>query len=631
MSHLGVARDVCTWLNHHEGTQLKPIIRLETALAETGQACPIPVAVENTADCPRYTGIHISSVQVTDAPLWMRQRLKAIGQRPINNIVDITNYILHDTGQPLHAFDADRIQGGKVRVMNLAEGTPFVGLDGKERKLSNGDLMICDALGTPMCIGGVFGGNGSGVTATTTNIFLESAWFHPVSIRKTSFHHLLRTDAAMHFEKSVDIGQTLEVLKKAALLIRKYAGGSLLTDPVDVYPSPEARPKVSLSDEYLLKMSGKAYPRKTVTGILEGMGFKLLSEESSAITVEVPTHKTDVSIPADLVEEIMRIDGFDNITIPSSITITPSVSDGNRDYYMREKLSGILAGIGFNEMLNNSITHSAHYSEEELSIAVKMLNNLSSELDTLRLTMLETGLQAMARNLNHRNDDLKLFEFGKTYLKNGDRYFEEDHLSLFTSGKVTGQSWNKPEEDADLFYLKGVLSSLAKQSGIGKLTFKTVESPRFAYSLEGYSGKQKLFTVGRPDAQTLKRFDIRTAVWFADIHWSAWLLTSGKSSIRYREIPKFPAVARDLSFVADKGLKYAELQKNIDALNLQQLKSYRLFDIFKSDKLGKDKQSMAMNFTFQDESKTMTDTDIDGLMNRITQAIEQKTGAEIRK
>lgn len=631
MSHLGVARDVCSWLNHHEGSSIQPIIRLANNIPSIGQACPIEVIVENADDCPRYTGILINGVTVAASPKWMQQRLKAIGQRPINNIVDITNYILHDTGQPLHAFDADQIKGGKIRVKNLPAGSTFIGLDDKERKLEAEDLMICDNQSNPMCMGGVFGGKESGVTEKTKNIFLESAWFHPVSIRKSSFKHHLRTDAAMHFEKSVDIGQTLEVLKKATLLIQTGAGGKTNSDPVDVYPIPRTKPVIELSYAYLQKMSGKAYEKQTVKNILLGMGFQLTKENSDYITVEAPTHKTDVSIPADLIEEIMRIDGFDNIEIPSSITISPSVSSGSRDYQMREKLSGILAGIGFNEMLNNSITHSANYTEEEMVRAVKMLNNLSSELDTLRLTMLETGLQTMARNLNHRNDNLRLFEFGKTYSKNETDYFEDDHLALFTSGKVNETSWNKAEEDANLFYLKGVINVLQVQSGIEKIKFSIETSDRFEYALTGTAGKLKVLTIGKPAEAVQKKFDIRVPVWYADIHWNNWLKAGEKNVIRYKEIAKFPAVQRDLSFVADNAITYGDVEKLLNALSIPQLRSYRLFDVFKSEKLGKDKQSLAMNFTFLDDEKTMKDEDIDKMMAKITSNIEKNLLAEIRK
>ena len=631
MSHWGVARDVCTWLNHHEGKNLTPVSKEKKELISAGKSCPIEVIIENTNDCPRYTGILIENVNISPAPKWMQQRLKAIGQRPINNIVDITNYILHDTGQPLHAFDADKIKGKTVRVKNLSSGTTFLGLDEKERKLNEGDLMICDGESNPMCIGGVFGGSGSGVTDATKTIFLESAWFHPVSIRKSSFRHQLRTDAAMHFEKSVDIGQTLNVLKKAAGLICEHAGGIVHHDPVDVYPIQRIQPVIRLEYGYVHKMSGKEYSPETIKKILLGMGFVLKEDSADHIVVETPTHKTDVSIPADLVEEIMRIDGFDNIEIPSKITISPSVSSGNEDYPLREKLSGILTGMGFNEMLNNSITHSAHYDDEEIKRAVRMLNNLSSELDTLRLTMLETGLQTVAHNLNHRNDDLLLFEFGKTYSKTENKYLEEDHLALFTAGMAANGSWNKKDEAADLYYLKGVIEKLASQSGISGITFNQSEHGRYEYLLDVSWKKNKLATIGKPADEVLKKYDIRTAVWHADINWSVWLEAAGKRSIRYREISKFPMVQRDLSFVAAQSLTYQEIEKELSSLSISQLKNYRLFDIFKSEKLGKDKQSMAMNFIFQDEQKTMKDEEVDALMNKITGVFESKLQAEIRK
>ncbi|MFN5421938.1 MAG: phenylalanine--tRNA ligase subunit beta [bacterium] len=607
MSHLGVARDICSWLNHHEQKNIHPIVRLKHDLQPTGNSCPINVEIENQQDCLRYTGMLIKDIQVGSAPKWMQQRLKAIGQRPINNIVDITNYVLHDQGQPLHAFDADKINGKRVRIKNLAAGTPFIGLDEKERKLDAGDLMICDDNSKPLCIGGVFGGIESGVTASTKNIFLESAWFHPVTIRKSSFRHQLRTDAATHFEKSVDIGQTLEVLKKATLLICDHANGKIETDPVDVYPSPAVQPIIKLDYNYVTKMSGKAYEKKTINNILTGMGFQVVDEDGGSITVKTPTHKTDVHIPADLVEEIMRIDGFDNIEIPGTITISPSVSGDNSDYILREKLSSALVGIGFNEMLNNSITHSANYSAEELGKAVTMLNNLSSELDTLRLTMLETGLQTIARNLNHRNENLKLFEFGKTYSRLNGKYHEEDHLALFTTGKITEASWNKKEEDADLFYLKGVIRSLQIQSGLKEITYTIEQHERFEYMLTGSASGEQVITIGKSTDSTLKKFDIKVPVWYADINWHAWLSAGKKETIRYKEISKFPAVQRDLSFVTDVGLAYVEIEKTLSTLAIPQLKSYRLFDVFKNEKLGKNKQSLAMNFTFLDEQKTMKD------------------------
>ena len=631
MSHLGVARDICAYLNHHEGLSLSPINKLNNEINTTGIPCPFEVIIENTEACPRYTGIYLSGVTIGESPKWMQERLKAIGQRPINNIVDITNYILHDVGQPLHAFDADKIQGGKVKIKNLATGTIFKSLDTKERKLDGEDLIICDDDSNPMCIGGVFGGLDSGVSESTKNIFLESAFFNPVSIRKTSFKHQLRTDAAMHFEKSVDIGQTLEVLKKASNLICENAGGQIQSEPVDQYPSPKEQPIVTLQYGYLRKMSGKVYPEATVKQILLGLGFVITDENGECITVQAPTHKTDVSIPADLVEEIMRIDGFDNIEIPSMISISPSVSGENKDHQLREKISGMLVGQGFNEMLNNSITHSANYTEQEMLGAVKMLNNLSAELDTLRLSMLETGLQTVARNLNHKNENLKLFEFGKTYSRANDKFAEETHLAIFTTGNITETAWNRKAEPADLYYVKGISQSIQQQSGIKNLIFSETTHPRFEYLLEGKQDGETIMLIGKPSEVTLKKFDIRVPVIFADISWDKWISAGSKEKLRFKEIGKFPAVQRDLSFVLNKNVPYEQVEKVLGALSIRQLKTYKLFDIFESEKLGKDKQSLAMNFLFQDDSKTLTDEEIDKWMQKIARNIEANLSAELRK
>lgn len=631
MSHIGVARDICAWLNHHEGSTLLPIITLNQDLAPREKESPINVVVENTVDCPRYAGLCISGVTVGTSPSWLTQRLKAIGQRPINNIVDITNYILHDTGQPLHAFDADAIAGNSIIVKNLAAGTVFLGLDEKERKLDATDLMVCDGNGQPLCMGGVFGGAGSGVSASTNNIFLESAWFHPVSIRKSSFRHQLRTDAAMHFEKSVDIGQTVEVLRKAGLLITAIAGGTITADPIDVYPSPAVQPTITLEYAYVQKLSGKAYEKKTIKQILEGMGFQTVAETQTAITLKSPSHKTDVHIPADLVEEIMRIDGFDNIDIPTSIKISPAVTRSNRGENIQEKLSSILAGMGFNEMLNNSITHSAHYTPAQMTKAVKMLNNLSAELDTLRLTMLETGLQTVARNLNHKNENIRLFEFGKTYSTDGTAYQEDDHLALFTAGLVNEVSWNRKADEANFYYVKGVVQSLQLQSGIKLLEFTTTDDARFEYGVSGSVGNRKLVTIGKPSDQLLKHFDIRVPVWYADIDWANWVKAAEETAVHYTEISKYPEVHRDLSFLADLQLPYSAIEQLLNSLSIKALKSFRLFDVFNSEKLGKDKQSLAMNFSFADETKTLKDDEIDQWMKKISHELEQQLHAEIRK
>ena len=491
--------------------------------------------------------------------------------------------------------------------------------------------MICDGEDQPMCMGGVFGGIDSGVSSHTKNIFLESAWFHPVTIRKSSFGHQLRTDAAMHFEKSVDIGQTVEVLKKAAQLIVEVSGGKIETSLVDVYPTPVQQPIVQLPFDYVKKLSGKSYAPTTIKSILMDMGFENLEESSDSITVKVPSHKTDVHIPADLVEEIMRIDGFDNIEIPSSISITPATSNRNNDHASREKIAGLLTGMGFNEMLNNSITNSKLYTEDELKSSVRMLNNLSSELDMLRLTMMETGLETISRNINHRNENLKLFEFGKTYQHSNNEYKEEDHLALFTTGVIQSVSWNNKEVDADLFFLKGVIKSLGEQSGISNMVFQQTSHSKFDVLVEGSVNNIVLVRISKPNEQLLKKYEIKIPVWYADIDWKNWMDVSRKTTVRYKEISKFPSVHRDLSFVANTTLTYAEIEKALTSLSIPQLKSFGLFDVFKSEKLGKDKQSLAMNFIFMDESKTMKDEEIEKMMSKITTQIEKQFQAEIRK
>jgi phenylalanyl-tRNA synthetase beta chain len=440
MSHWGVARDVCAYLSHHDKVSVKPVIPQVDFVVDE-RSLDITITLENSDACKRYSGVCISGVKVGPSPAWVQERLKAIGLRPINNIVDITNYIQHETGQPLHAFDYDQIGGKKVVVKTLPEGTPFTTLDEKERKLSAEDLMICDE-GSPMCIGGVFGGLRSGVTESTTNIFLESAWFNPTYIRKTSFRHGLRTDAATRFEKGVDISATVNVLKRAAMLIKELAGASIASDVLDIYPEPEAKKEVALPYQYLRKLSGKQYHPETVKSILESLQFTVVRDGVDALVLQVPYHKPDVSIPADVVEEILRIDGLDSIDIPTAITITPSVEEDYKSETLKEKISSVLTGVGFTEILTNSITNAAYFTEEELQGAVKLLNNLSSELNMLRPSMLHTALEVIAFNLNRKNNNLRLFEFGKTYSTTGvGMYNEVAHLCLYATGQVAENHW----------------------------------------------------------------------------------------------------------------------------------------------------------------------------------------------
>src|SRR6476620_8840696 len=380
ISHLGVAKDVCAYLNHHDKKDLRPKLPTSNGFKVENRSLPISVSVENEKACQRYSGVSITGVTIKESPVWLQKKLKSIGLRPINNIVDITNFIQHETGQPLHAFDYDEIKNKTIIVKTLPEGTVFVTLDEKERKLNAEDLMICDG-SEPICIAGVFGGLHSGVTEKTTNVFLESAWFDPVFIRKTSFRHGLRTDAATRFEKGIDISNTVNVAKRAALLIKEICGGTIASDVIDVYPDPEPKKEVAVKYHYLKKLSGKNYHPDTVKKILETLGFSVVREGMDAMTLEVPYHKPDVSLPADLVEEILRIDGLDNIDIPTTISISPSIEENYKAEQLKEKISNVLTGLGFSEILTNSITNAAYFSETELKTVVKLLNNLSSELN----------------------------------------------------------------------------------------------------------------------------------------------------------------------------------------------------------------------------------------------------------
>ncbi|HSU50681.1 MAG TPA: phenylalanine--tRNA ligase subunit beta, partial [Segetibacter sp.] len=435
MSHLGVAKDVCAYLTHHNQRDVKPKSPFTNTFKADTHSLPIKVTIEDTQACKRYSGVTISGVTVEESPKWLQERLTAIGQRPINNIVDITNFILHETGQPLHAFDVAAIKGGTVVVKTLPQDSLFITLDEKERKLDSTDLMICNSE-EPMCIAGVFGGAKSGVRNETKNIFLESAWFDATSIRRTSFRHGLRTEAAARFEKGVDISNVVNVLKRATLLIKQVAGGQISSDIIDVYPSPQDKTQVSLKYHYLKKLSGKNYHPDAVKRILTSLGFEIIKEGMDELRVAVPFSKPDISLPADIVEEILRIDGLDNVQITGSMTITPAVDENILKENLREKIAGFLVGLGFNEIVTNSITNSKYYSKEELSGAAKMINSLSADLDVMRLSMLETGLEMISYNINRKNKDLQFFEFGKTYHASGvGIYKERERLALYLTGQ----------------------------------------------------------------------------------------------------------------------------------------------------------------------------------------------------
>lgn len=632
MSHLGVAKDVTAYLVHHDKKDYRVKTPFSNNFKTDNTSLAIAVEIENTNACQRYSGISIINVQVKESPQWLQDKLRSIGQRPINNIVDITNFILHETGQPLHAFNADAIKGRKVLVKNLPEGSSFVSLDEKTRKLSAEDLVICNGDSEPMCIAGVFGGLHSGVNADTKNIFLESAWFNPVDIRKTSFRHGLRTDAATRFEKNVDISNTVNVLKRAALMIKELAGGEIASEVIDIYPDPREKASVVLKYHYLRKLSGKSYHPDTVKKILTSLGFEIIKEGMDNIWVNAPYSKPDISLPADVVEEIMRIDGLDNIEIPTSIMISPSIETDSYKHTYREKAANYLVGLGFNEIFTNSITNAAYFDEAELGTAVRLLNNLSADHNIMRPSMLETGLEAVAHNLNRKNHNLQFFEFGKTYHKTAPgNYQEHEHVCLYITGQVKEDSWKTKGSTVDLYYLKGIVARILQLTGITKTSWQATTIHKLADSLEVRINNEVIAVLGAVAPHELKRFDIKQPVFFADIDWELLLKKVAKGVLKVTELPKQLPVHRDLAMIVPKALPYAEVESTVRKVQIGKLQHIQLFDIFESGKIGADKKSLAISFTFLDEEKTLTDKEIDGMMNKIMTALEKDLQAEIRK
>jgi phenylalanyl-tRNA synthetase beta chain len=630
MSHYGVARDVCAYLTHHNKRETKPKNIFGAAFKADNISLPVKVKIENAEACPRYSGVTISGVQVKESPQWLKDKLTAIGQRSINNIVDITNYILHETGQPLHAFDADEIKGHQVVVKNLAEGTTFITLDEKERKLGAADLMICDGDSKPMCIGGVFGGLHSGVKESTQNIFLESACFQSTSIRKTSLLHGLRTDAATRFEKGVDISNTVNVLKRAVLLIKEVAGGEISSEVVDVYPAPKDKVTVAIKNHYLKKLSGKNYHADAVKRILTNLGFEIIKEGLDDLLIAVPYSKPDITLPADIVEEIVRIDGLDNIEIPSSITISPATDQSRIKEKLREKVSNYLSAQGFNEIFTNSITNSKYFNEEVLNTTVKMMNNLSADLDVLRPSMLETGLESVSYNINRKNNHLRFFEFGKTYgTSEIGKYKEEEHVSLYLTGNNHDDSWKEKGKPIDFYTAKGIAGGMLNICGLQDIGF--VKTDDAELTLQIICNKKVVGTLVEVNRKKLQQFDIKQPVYFVDFLYADILKAVEKNKITYREVAKFPAVQRDLAMVVNSNTSFENIESVVKKLKLTKLQQLRLFDVFESDKLGKDKKSMAVNFIFLDEEKTLTDKEIDGMVQKLIAGFEKDLNAEIRK
>lgn len=634
LGHIGVARDIYAALRiHHDfkgNLQLPDVSDFKVENTDL----PIPVTVENTEACPRYSGVSITGVTIKNSPEWLQNRLNAIGVRPINNIVDITNYILHETGQPLHAFDADQIAGQTVVVKTLPKDAVFVSLDEQERKLHEDDLMICNANGEGMCIAGVFGGIHSGVTEQTTNIFLESACFHPIRTRRTASRHHLRTDAAIRFEKGVDPNNTVFVLKRAALLIQELAGGQIASEIVDVYPEKVKRKVVPLRYKQLDRLVGISIPRDQVKKILAALAIEVVEETAAGLTVKVGTNRADVYREADVIEEVLRIYGLNNVPMPSHIKSSMVFSEGLDQDKVYNTMADFLAANGFNEMMATSISQQKYYQEGQKGI-VHLLNSLNADLDVMRPSMLFSGLEAVAHNLNHKNANLRLFEFGKMYScydkESITHYEEQQHLSLFVTGKSTEENWQQAQQDTNFFTLKNTVLQALNRLGINSYKLAEYQNEQWIFAQQYKLGKQVLATLGQVQPKVLKKMGIKQPVFYADFAWDVVLQVLRNKKLKVTDIPKYPSVRRDLALLLDKKVTFAEIEQIATKGSKKILQSVNLFDIYEDEtKIGKDKKSYAVSFVFQDAKKTLTDKEVDKVINKLVNSFERQLGASLR-
>jgi len=622
-SHLGTARDVAAFLKI---AITKPDV---SAFKVDNTDRPIEVVVENEAAAPRYAGLTITGLEIKESPQWLKERLAVIGVRSINNVVDATNYVLHDLGQPLHAFDAAAIRGNKVVVKNCAEGTVFKTLDDVERKLSADDLMICDAEG-PMCIAGVFGGAVSGVKDSTTSIFLESAYFNAVSVRKTAKRHGLKTDASFRFERGTDPDMVVFALKRAALLIKEVAGGTISSDIIDLYPNPVAPFDIDLSYSTVHRLIGQIIPHEEIKSIITALDMKILSESAEGLMLQVPPYRVDVTRDVDVIEDILRIYGYNNIYIPTQVRASLSASPRPEKDTVQNLLSDLLTANGFNEIMSNSLTKSAYYADK-LETAVKILNPLSSDLDVMRQTMLYSGLEAIAYNANRQNRDIKFYEFGKVYNVKEEKYNESQRFAIFMSGATAGAQWNQKATSATFYNLKAIVDGILQKLNIGDLQVVEATCKNLAYGLNYTRNNKVLVKFGAVAKDALKKVDVDQEVFYADFSFDQIMQIVKKNKIVYQEISKFPAVRRDLSMLIGKDVTFGQLKQIAQRTERKLLKDVTVFDVYQGDKLPEGKKSYALSFTLQDVEKTLTDKAIDAIMQKLIYNLEKEAGAEIRK
>ena len=644
LSHWGVARDLYAWLkrNGHATSLHRPDCSEFTV---DNNDLPIEVEIENTAACKRYACVSITGCEVKESPEWLQDKLKVIGLRPINNIVDITNYVMMAYGQPMHCFDADMVKGHKIVVRTQPEGTKFVTLDGEEHTLGEHDLSICNAE-DPMCIAGIFGGKGSGTYDTTTNVVLESAYFHPTWIRKSARRHGLSTDASYRFERGIDPNGIIYALKQAAILCKQLAGGKVSMEIKDVYPNPIADARVQLDYEYVDRLIGKKIGNDIIRSIVESLEMKVVAETETGLELDVPAYRVDVQRPCDVVEDILRIYGYNNVEIPTQLKSSLTILGDEDLAYQRQNVIGEqLVGCGFREIMNNSLTKTAYYTElnrytEETT--VKVMNPLSSDLGVMRQTLLFGGLESVARNVNHKMPNLRLFEFGNCYHYSPEKkndedpikaYTEEMHLGMWVTGKRVEGSWAHADEQSSFYELKAYVMNIFTRLGVnpGIVVAEKSDNNVFgkALALKARSGKV-LCEMGTVCHKLLKKVDIEQDVFFADINWNNLMRAIKKNETLYHDISKFPSVSRDLALLIDKNVEFEQIEQIARQTEKKLLKSVELFDVYEGKNLPEGKKSYAVNFILQDETKTLNDKQIEAIMTKLINNLKQKLGAELR-
>ena len=642
-SHMGAARDLVAGLNRYFKSRKYHLKRPDIdAFSVDNHDLDIDVIIKDINACPRYSGITVKDIRVKESPEWLKTRLMSIGVRPINNVVDITNFILNETGQPLHAFDAAKIKGHKVVVQKQPANTPFVTLDNEERKLDAEDLMICN-VEEGMCIAGVFGGAESGVTENTTSVFIESAYFDPRHIRKTSKRHTLQTDASFRFERGADPNITIYALKRAALLIKELAGGTISSEIKDVYPKPIDKWEVDICYENVDRLIGMNIDRAVIKEIVADLEMEILEETEAGLKLMIPTFKVDVLREVDIIEEILRIYGYNNVSFEDKIHSSVSLRKKPDAEKIQNAVSDYLMGQGFFEMLNNSLTKSEYVSNSKVydeKNSVDLLNPLSKDLNVLRQTLLHGGLEVIAYNQNRKIQDLKVFEFGKTYFKKDGydksrgqkNYREERHLIMLASGQQQDENWNSQSSKIDFYYLKGLVDGLMKLSGIDgdRLESDEFKDGNYHYGIQLQSNGKVVASVGLLSKELLKYMGLKSDVFAADIDWDEWFRLIPRHDVQYKPVAKFPEVRRDLALVVDKNILFQDLKSLAFKTERKLLKSVGIFDVYEGDKIPEGKKSYALSFILQDENKTLTDKLIDKSMQRIQQAFEKEIGASLR-